>query len=334
MATPIKPKHLITGISKSANDDIISITIKDSRGTKGDTLTFKVSNPNYKYSSPAKGTILQVFLGYEETGLVNMGTFMLDKVEHDEQQAIFMTITANSQYHHENSVKAPRDKKYTNLTLGEIFGEIAARNGYKSVVDPVMASIKVTHIVQKAQSDTAFASELAAKYDGYVKYQDGKMVVLDGGSTSGIVIIKKGTPTTISAGGVVVDTAIGISSETSTRTEYKSVKCPWRNIDQGKTKYETAGDGEPVYKISGTKIHTKAEALQMATKKFAELKRGEKQLKTMKLPGNQNIRAEMQLEVIGFHPETNGSYIIEDVTHSYQTGGGYTTSIDKTEPKK
>ena len=333
MATPVKPKHLIDGISKAANDNVLSITVKDSRGTKGDTVTFKISNPDYRFSEPAEGTILTVSLGYEETGLVNMGTFMIDEVEHDEQQAIFMTIKANAQFHHNNSVKAPRDKKYENKTLGAIFGEIAGRNGYASVIDPKIAGIKVTHVVQKSQSDTAFATELAAKYDSFVKYQDGKMIVRSGDTTEGRVIIKKGTPTTISAGGLVIDTAIGIASKRKVRSKYKSVKCPWRNMDQGKTKYETVGSGEPCYQISGTKVHTKDEAKQLAGKKFAELERGTKELKTVKLPGNPNIRAEMQLITLNFHPNTNGNWIIEEVTHSYQSGGGYTTSINKCEPK-
>ena len=331
--TPIQPICIIDGLSWPVTQHILSVTIKDSRGTKGDTLTFKVSNPDYMFSEPAEGTILTPHLGYSNTRLVKMGDFMIDEVEHDEQQAVFMTIKANSQYHHENSVKAPRDKKYTGKTLGAIFGEIAGRNGYTSEVDPKLASIKVTHIVQKSQSDTAFASELAAKYDGFVKYQDGKMIVRDGGTTSGVVLIKKGTPTTISAGGLVIDTAIGIGSKRKIRGKYKSVKCPWRNMDQGKTKYEIIGNGDPVYKISGTKVHTKAEAKQMAGKKFAELERGTAELKAVKLPGHPNIRAEMELVTSNFHPNTNGNWIIEEVTHNYTSGGGYTTSINKAEPK-
>ena len=129
------------------------------------------------------------------------------------------------------------------------------------------------------------------------------------------------------------DTAIGISSKLKVRNKYKSVKCPWRNIDKGKTKYEIIGNGKPQYQISGTKVHTKDDAKQLAANKFKELQRGTKELKSSKLPGNPNIRAEMELITISFHPDTNGRWVIEEVTHNYVSGGGYTTTINKCEPK-
>ena len=61
---------------------IISQSLSDQRGMKADDLTLTFEDTEHKLTLPAPGRKIKYWLGYEETGLVFKGLFIIDELEH------------------------------------------------------------------------------------------------------------------------------------------------------------------------------------------------------------------------------------------------------------
>lgn len=317
----------VDGLTELAKKNLLSLEITDEQGTKSDQVKMKFKNPNYEIADPEMGHVFSVKIGYE--GLlppVQMGTFQLDELSYSEQQSSTLEITATAQFHVDNNMKAPRDGEYKEKTLGAIFNEIAERNNYTPKIDPDIASIFVDHISQTAESDVAFASRLADDNDASLKFQDLNMLIRPRSKTEGLVYIRKGLQSAVSAGGFVIEIPTGITGKFNARNKYKAVRAFWQDGDKKRRTGEVTGSGEPEFKIQNT-FSTKAKAKQAAADKFEQLKRGEASLESVALVGNPNVRSEMELVIQKFHPRICRSWIITKVTHSYTSGSGYTTKI-------
>ncbi len=319
------PQFCITGLSAAANKQVLSISVTDDLGLKSDTTKIRLNNADYQIASPALGTIFQVWLGYDKMGIFQLGEYQLDEIRHSESQAILMEITGNAQKHVDNDIKAPRDKKWDEKTLGDIFGEIASRNGYQPKIDGEISSVYYDHLDQNGESDVAFATRIAEKHDAVVKFQDGKMIVQSRNKTEGTVILQKGEKG-MSISGLVIEIPTGITGTFSARGQYKSIKVNWQDSDEAKRKTKIIGSGSPQFEVQHT-FTSKKEAETAGGAKLKQLKRGTKTLETISLPGNPHLRAGMKLILLKFHPDLNGSWIIKQATHNFQSGGGYSTTI-------
>ncbi len=318
------PKFRITGLSRAVNERVLSITVTDELGLKSDSAKVRFDNTDYIISAPPQGTIFDVYLGFDKTGLVLMGKYQLDTIRYSESQAALIEITGNAQYHVDNGLKAPHDKKWDEKTLGDIFGEIAGKNGYEPKIDGAISGIYYDHLDQNGESDIAFATRIAEKHDAAVKFQEGKMLVAPRNKTEGMVILKKGNKGW-SIPGFVLEIPVGITATFHARNKYESVKAFWQDPDKARRTGEIAGTGSPMFDIQHT-FASKGEAKSAAAAKLTQLSRGTSSLETIALPGNPHIRAGMKLILMKFHPDINGEWIIMSATHSF-SNSGYSTSV-------
>lgn len=310
----MKPIKSISGLSKAANDRVLSITIEDSAGIQSDRVSITLDDRDYKLEWPQPGQIVTVSLGYEETGLTVMGEFELDEPSYSEPPRT-MTLSGHAQKHVNSNIKAPQTQPWDEKTMGEIVGGIAQRNGYQPEVHPDVASIYFPHIDQTEESDVHLLTRLAEQHDCFVKYQDGKLQFKPREQTNGTITLDKKESTSIS--GVVV----------SSRTKFDSVRAAWHNNDTNERKYEVIGDDSGQQFDMRISYPTKGEAINSASSKLKQLKRGTGQIDSLIIPGNPMVRAEMNLILTGFRPEICGIlWVISQVTHSF-SNSGYTTTI-------
>jgi phage protein D len=309
----MKPIKNISGLSQAANDRVLSITIEDSAGIKSDRVSIVLDDRDYKLEWPQPGQIVTVSLGYEETGLTEMGEFELDEPSYSEPPRT-MTITGHAQKHVNSNIKAPQTQPWDEKTMGQVVGEIAQRNGYQPEVHPDVASIYFPHIDQTEESDVHLLTRLAEQHDCFVKYQDGKLQFKPREQTNGTITIDKGDSTSIS--GVVVNS----------RNKYDSVRAAWHNNDTNERTYETIGGGEGQQYDMRISYPTRDEAINSASSKHKQLKRGTGQIDSLQIPGNPAVRAEMSLVLIGFRPEICGiPWVISQATHTFSNSGYITT---------
>ncbi len=312
----MKPAHHVSGLSELANQRVLGITISDQAGIQSDSCTIRLDDRDYLLATPPTGHRIAVALGYEETGVVNLGMFEIDEVRFSESQAKTMEITARAQYHENSSIKAPKTQAWDEQTLGDIVGAIAGRNGYSADVDGMLAPIWYDHIDQAEESDIHFVSRLAEQYDAYCKLSDGKLMLKPRGTTNGSLT-------------VVNNKSISISGTANRRNKYKSVKAFWHDPNAARRKSEVAGSGEPQYEIRHT-FESKQKAKYSANAKLQQFERGTGAIENLKMPGDPNARAEMDLILVGFRPDLNKTWVTTQANHDY-SDSGYTTTLQAEE---
>lgn len=318
-----KPIFKITGLSELAQKRVLSITVTDEKGLKGDKVQIRLDDRDYALETPAQGTMFDVYLGYEYGGppLTMLGTFQLDEVKFIEAQACTMEISGNAQYHVGNEVKAPKTETWDEKKLGDIFSQIAEKNGYKPDIDPALSSIFVDHLDQTEESDIFFSTRIADKHDAYVKFQDGKMIVRPRNKGVGTVIIKKGIGVQFSMEGLSILIPTSVIATVNSRNKYGTVRAFWQDHDKVRRTGEVAKSGEgPEFQIRQT-FETKEQAQLAATAKLSQLNRGTGTIDTLSAPGDPNVRAGMDLYLDGFRPDINGKWLISNVTHTLDQGG-------------
>ena len=319
------PEVKITGLSAAANDRLLSVSLTDNASIESDSVNITLDDRDYALEWPEKGKSITVLMGYKETGLIKMGDFEVDQVRHSDSPASKFEITANAQKHKHANVKAAKTQPWDEQTLGDILSTIASRNGYTPDIHPSLASIYYDHLDQTEESDIHFATRLAERHDAYAKFQDGKLLFYPRDETQGSVTIERSRqPQWTDTGWKTIGTSC--TASINTRNEYKSVKACWHNEHENQRVYETVGEGDPQHEIR-TVYESKEKALNAANAKLQELKRNTGQIENLSIPGDANVRAEMDLTLVGFRPELTAiAWVIKTATHTID-GGGYKTVI-------
>jgi phage protein D len=186
---------------------------ESTQGTS-DSATFTLDDRDYLLEVPTKGKIITVQMGYKETGLVNVGEFMVDQVRHKDSQAASFDITARAQKHRDTPVKVRVVRPWDESTLFTIINKIAGRSGYTAKVDPDVATFFYDHLDQN-ESDAQFLQRLAVLHDCYVKYENNQLVFWKRDNTVGDITVSRG------AGGT---TGVSLTATSSCRNEYTGAK--------------------------------------------------------------------------------------------------------------
>jgi len=321
----MRPAFYVTGLSAAANDRVTNITLTDSAGVQSDEVSIRLDDRDYALALPPHGQVIQVQLGYAETGLVNMGTFEVDDVSGKSAQARTVLIKAKAQAHVNSDVKAPKTQPWDEKTLGEIVGAIAMRNGYIPEVDPSLAGIWYDHLDQSHESDTHFLTRIAQKHDAYSKFQDGKLLFKPRQITNGLVTVVEGNMVQQSAGGART-VATEVSWTLSRRSDYQSVRASWKDRDKGEHRYEVVGSGEPQFDMKHV-YENKGLAREAAHSKLKELLRGTGTVDSVSFPGDPYVRAEMTLVLQGMRPEICGvDWVVVEARHVMDGSSGYKTT--------
>jgi len=312
----------IVGLSALANKRVLSISVTDEMGAKSDKCQIRLDDRDYQLETPKKGQMIEVHLGYEETGLKMLGKFQLDEIKFLETQACTMEISGNAQEHvSKNSIKKTEQQPWDEKKLGDIFSTIATRHGYKPKIHPDIAEIYYDHLDQEDESDINFATRIAERHDAFVKIQDKQLIVMPREKLEGLVYIKKGSGKQVSSSGLVVTIPCSITATASARSEYDKVTTSYHDVDSGELKTQSVGDGPREHKVRQT-FETQDKAQAGANAKKTQLDRGKGGIDNLTAPGDPNVRAGMRLLLVGFRPDIcNIEWKISSVTHTMDNGG-------------
>jgi len=150
---------------------VMSIALTESVDNTTDTLSLSLNGEGVN-QFPVSGTNLQVHLGYQETGLANMGVYKVDtKILSGMPLALAIKAGAsdfNAPY------KEQKNRHWDHKTLGNILKVIAQDNGLELVTD--MADEPVTYLEQFNESDMALVTRLAKEYAAFGTIKAGRLV--------------------------------------------------------------------------------------------------------------------------------------------------------------
>jgi uncharacterized protein len=163
-------------ITANFNDRLIELTVTDNEGMKSDSCEIVVDDRDGILAVPRKGTLLAIFMGYRETGLLSMGLFTVDEVELSgfPRQMRISGAAADLR----DKLKSQRSKGYENKTLGAIVGEVAQRHGLSAAVGGSLRGFSYPFLAQSEESDLHFLTRLARKHDALFKVAGGKLLFM------------------------------------------------------------------------------------------------------------------------------------------------------------
>ncbi|SMH35735.1 phage late control D family protein [Maritimibacter sp. HL-12] len=302
------PKHKITidGNAFAAAARLLMVEVTDDDGDGADRVEITLDDAGGVLEIPERGAMIDVSLGYRETGLTWLGSFALDGVS-GEGPVRTMTITGTAA-DMAGPLRAPKSRAWEEKTLSDIVGQIASEAGLSPTVEAGIGATFYPFLAQTAESDLHFLTRLAAELDAIVKPAAQKLVVVpknEGINAEGEPIVP------------IRVVPVGISDWTwqlEERGNYGTVEAEWRDIEAGETRKVTAGDEKPVKRLRHV-YATEAEAARAAE---AELKRAQREAVTLNVTlayFNPAAFAGGTAIIARLKPGFEGEWYIKRVTH-------------------
>jgi phage protein D len=169
-------------ISDKLDGRVISGAIEETDGERTDKLTLTISNYDGMLAKPAKGAILDVSIGWEETGVAKAGQFKVQEVtKHGEVATFHVTGQAAAL---DNSLKTQKSRCWKPpKTYGEVFQQLASDNGLTAAVHASIQSIKIDKVLaQHGESDMHFAMRIARGVGAIAKMAQGRLTIVPKGA--------------------------------------------------------------------------------------------------------------------------------------------------------
>ncbi len=300
----------------------MSLRISDEAGMTSDLLELSLDDPDGAIALPRTGAVLKVHLGYQASGLADMGAYTVDEVELEGPPGTIHIRARAADFRQE--LKAPKTRPWHQTTLGQMVEKIASEHGYTPQISPALAEVELGHVDQTNESDLNLLTRMARQHGATAKAAGGALVFVD---KAALV-----TPTGKAMPSVTLR-AREITSWRATlpeRGKYPAVVAEYHDKTAGKRVKVTSGSGEPAYTLRRT-YPTEAQAERAARGKLAEFERGLATL-SLTLPGRPELVAESAVVVEGIRAGVDGTWAIKRVEHSLSSSG-YTCQVEAEIPK-
>ena len=333
---------------------IISISLTDKRGFEADELTIELDDHDGTIAIPKTGSKITLKLGYQETGLVEKGEYLVSEFTASGSPDR-LSITARAADLAE-ALAEQVEKSWHKQTLYQIIETIAKKHKYEYIISKDYQNQKIEHIDQTNESDASFMSRLAEQYDAIATIKNGKLLFIPAGESqtaSGQPIL----PTTITraSGDSHSFTYSSSNSYQAVRAYYTDKKTgqkkevivnkdnayPNKKTTQqtktvkGKTfKAKKKENDNQKVNTEGQKIKTlrhlyatESGAWSGARGAFKKIQRGVAEFSITLAVGRPDLYPETPAVVKGFKPEIDAeAWLITEVSHKIDSGG-YTASI-------
>ncbi|WP_373747203.1 contractile injection system protein, VgrG/Pvc8 family [Neisseria dentiae] len=339
---------------------IISLSLTDKRGFEADELNITLSDSDGLLALPPKGAEITVALGYMETGVVDKGSYKIAEVTWSGAPDT-VAITAHAAEIAEKFAESV-EKSWHRQPLKTIITQIAQKHGYQPVVGKAFESEQVEHIDQSNESDAAFLTRLAQRYDAIATVKGGRLLFVSAGEAT----TAKGEP--LPAVALTRSAGDSFTFRYSSTESYNAVRAYYTDKKTGKKKEVVIAEGnyDPVKKTvtvtrkyktkrkdgkthkttvkqteetktidtAGLKIKTLRHTYQSAKTAasgaraaYRKLKRGAMEFDMKLAVGRPDVAPESPVTLQGFKPEIDAEkWVGTEVQHTLDSGG-LTTQI-------
>ena len=318
-------------ITAAIRDRLLELSITDETGIKSDQLKLTLDDRRRENGAlaalPGMGTHLSVSLGYAETGLRDMGAYLVDEIELRHPPAT-LSVSARAA-DMSGPFRSRKTRSWEATTLGDMVARIAGEHGYTPKVDVELGRIAVPHMDQVAESDMALLTRIAEKHDAVAKPVHGCLVLAKAGeakaaSGSALPMICLDVSEISSWSYRHSARSHGGQAKGGKDSEKRGgCKARWWDYEAGKDKWVTVGE-EPFEELP-YRHKTEAEAKAAAAAKLNKGKRGEGAL-SLTMPGNARLAAECRLHILP-RPGLASDWRITKVEHRLNASG-FITQVD------
>lgn len=323
----MKPSFAISAdggdITGAVKDRLMELRVNDEAGNQSDTVEIRLDDRGGTLALPRKGTQLSVAIGYEETGLVDKGLYVVDEVE-GESAASSLTIKAKAA-DMRSSLKAAKTRGWDGKTLGDIVNTIAGEHGLQAKVAPALAGMNFEHVDQTNESDMHFLTRLAKQYDAIAKPAGEYLVMVPRGEA------KSATGKSLPSVSLTRKDITSYRFTIAERGKYGKVIAHYRDEGKAEDVAVTYGDGEPAYTIRHP-YQNFEQAYAAAKAKKEALDRGTATV-GVTMPGNADVAAEGKVTLSECRDGVDGTWVVTKATHVITGTGGFSTEFDGETPK-
>ena len=326
---------------------IKDVTVDDKRGFEADELSITLSDHDGALAIPSTDSMIKVWLGFEETGVVFKGEYKVTGFEHsgapDELRisAVAADMAAG--------LAEQQEKTWSKTTLGAIVETIAKKYNYTPKVHKDLAKISIDHLTQTNESDASFLMRLADSNDAIATVKQQHMLFMPAGK--GQTLGGEDIPTV----NITRLTGDQHRFSYSTTDAYNAVKAYYLPDKKGSAKQHVIinadnlelkqqdkkkAQGKPAkaatpINADGEKIKTlrhlyasKATAERGARAAYKKLKRGRAVFSISLAVGRPDLAPETPVTVQGFKAEIDAEpWIVAKVSHSV-SDGGYVSGLE------
>jgi len=305
-------------ITALINDRVLLLRTTDKTGMESDDFELKLDDRDSALALPARGALLEVFLGYAGQELTRLGRYTVDQIDLS-GPASTLEIRGKAA-DMRGTGKTIRSGSWENVPLQQIVRDIAARNGWQPQC-PVTTVIP--RVDQRDESDFNFLTRIAIQYGCTAKIADGALLVLPrqaGKSASGKAL------------GVV---GIGLRDvrrwkfHLQDRGTVKAVKTRHQDPATGQQSSVEAQNQDTPEDVSAVfterHIYPNRSAAEQAAKARLEAFKRSTATVYLEMAGRTDLFAERMLDVQGFKEGLDGEYLIDTVTQTFTASGWDTT---------
>lgn len=298
-------------------DRLLQLSVTDEAGEQSDSAEIRIDDRDGVVALPRKGSRLSISLGWLDGKLTPAGEFTVDEtaLEGPPDTLVIRARAADMR----SSLKSRKSRSWSDVSLGDLVGDIASEHGLKGRVGDSLRSVRIPHLDQTEESDLHLLTRVARDYDAIAKAAAGMLLLVPRGEASSATGRKMPT----------VDIEPADASRwrayLSDRGEYSAVTARWRDADAAGSVTEEEGSGEPVYALRRL-YPSSGEARDAARAKLRSLLRGTGRLGITLEPGRPEVAAEAELRLAGFRAGLDGRWICTRAVHRI-SDRGYSTSV-------
>lgn len=306
-------------ITPVVNARLESLTLTEARGDDADTLDLTLSDHDGALQLPPKGARITLALGWKGLALVDKGAFTVDEVEHSGAPDV-VTIRARAA-DLRAGLRNRRDQSWHGQTLGAIVTTIARRNGLAPRIAQALASKTIAHVDQTNESDIAFVTRLARRFDAVATVKAGALLCLPIGSNR--TASGQQLPT------ITITRASGDNHRynTTDRDSYTGVVAYWHDGNKANRKIAVVGTKVNAKTLKDTHA-TEADALQAAQAEWQRIQRGTATLSLSLAMARPDLVPQSPVTVRGFKPAIDSAAWRVVRVSSSLGDGGYTQNVE------
>lgn len=307
-------------ISPLVVDRLISLNIKDNRGLVVDSVDIELDDSDGQLEIPPEGAIIQVWIGWSNTGLVDKGKYKVESVTHRGAPDV-LSISAFSNDVSEG-LKQKRERSFSNKTIQVIFETVGAEYALKTIVHDTLASRVISYIAQN-ESDANLVTRIADEHDAIATVKNGHLILLPRGASQ----TASGLP--LPTAQIFRSDGDGHNYTTGTGTDrITGVKAFYYDTGKSKKLYVVIGDNEENLKEIRYVHRDKKTAELAAQAEYNRCKRASQKLSYTFAFGQPNLIPEQEFVFTGLKPQIDDIvWLGTNVTHNL-TDNGFTTSVE------
>ncbi|WP_130932226.1 phage late control D family protein [Pseudomonas sp. Sample_24] len=298
---------------------LINIELTDNRGMEADQLDVTLSDHDGMLAIPPKGAVLQVWLGWSDTGLVDKGTYTVDETEHSgaPDQLSIRARSADLRA----GLKVKRERSWHGQTLKAVIEAIAGAYGLGAVVSAAFSALNLAHLDQANESDANLLSRLGLENDAIATVKAGRLLFMPIGKST--------TASGLHLPHITLTRQDGDQHRflQADRDSYTGVRAFYYEVNSAEKKEAIAGGGENLKDLRHTYTDQKS-ALVAARSEMSRLQRGTATLSYTLARGRPDLTPELTYSLVGIKQEISDVvWLGGNVKHSFSPDS-FTTSLE------